>query len=102
MRWVLFLSRLAFIAGFCFLLSLSQLFRPWIGDQDLAATIITIGFFMGMLLVPAALLSYLLVLIRRRKLTEIVPAWLVAMNIVWLFLYLVYLIFLNGQSNHPA
>jgi hypothetical protein len=102
MRWLLFLSRLAFISGFCFLLSLSLLFKPWVRDQDLAGTIITIGTFMGMLLVPATLLCYLVVIILRKRLTEIVPGWLVAFNIVWLFLYLFYLIFLNGQHNPSA
>ena|SRR5436190_16571666 len=100
MKWLLFLSRLAFISGFCFLLSLSLLIKDWIKEPDLASTIIIIGFFIGMLLVPATLLCYLVVLFTKRKLNTIVPAWLIACNIVWLFVYLLYLIFLNGQSNH--
>ena len=100
MKWLLFLSRLAFISGFCFLLSLSLLIKDWIKEQDLASTIITIGTFMGMLLVPATLICYLAVLFTKSKLNTIVPGWLIACNIVWMFVYLFYLIFVNGQGNH--
>src|ERR1700741_1497492 len=102
MRWLLFLSRLAFISGFCFLLSISLLIKEWTKDQDLAGTIITIGTFMGMLLVPATLIAYLVVIIRGKKLTEVIPPWLITCNILWMFLYLFYLIFLNGQHNTAA
>ncbi|HET6996369.1 MAG TPA: hypothetical protein VFI06_15350, partial [Chitinophagaceae bacterium] len=98
MKWLLFLSRLAFISGFCFLLSLSLLIKDWIKEQDLASTIITIGTFMGMLLVPATLICYLAVLFTKRKLNTIVPGWLIACNIIWMFVYLFYLIFVNGQG----
>ena len=102
MKWLLFLSRLAFISGFCFLLSLSLLIKEWTKDQDMTATIITIGTFMGMLLVPATLICYLIVIFRKRKLSEIVPLWLIICNILWMFLYLFYLVFINGQHNSPA
>jgi hypothetical protein len=102
MKWLLFLSRLAFITGFCFLLSLSLLIKDWIKEQDLASMIILIGTFMGMLVVPATLICYLAVLFTKRKLNTIVPAWLIACNIVWMFVYLFYLIFLNGQGNHTS
>ena len=102
MKWLLFLSRVAFICGFCFLLSISLLFKEWTKDQDIAATIITIGFFMGMIFVPLTLICYLIVVIRGKKLTTIVPSWLVVFNIVWLFVYLCYLILFNGHHNPPA
>ena len=102
MKWLLFLSRLAFISGFCFLLSISLLIKEWTKDQDLAATIITIGTFMGMILVPATLICYLVVAFGKKKLNEIVPSWLVICNILWMFIYLFYLVFINGQHNPPA
>ena len=102
MRWLLFLSRLAFISGFCFLLSISLLIKEWIKEQDLAATIITIGTFMGIILVTVTLLCYLGVVLFGKKLTAIIPLWLVICNILWMFLYLFYLVFLNGQHNSPA
>lgn len=102
MRWLLFLSRLAFITGFCFLISLSLLIKQWIKEQDLAATIITMGTFMGMIIVPITLVCYLGVVLSKRKLNTIVPMWLVVSNIVWMFVYLFFLVLSNGQHNPPA
>ncbi|MEO5564896.1 MAG: hypothetical protein ABIR18_15725 [Chitinophagaceae bacterium] len=102
MRWLLFLSRLAFICGICFLLSLSLRFYEWTKDQDLAATIITIGFFMGILVVPGTLLSYLVVLMVKKNLTAFVPLWLVISNILFLFALLIYIISINAQNYNPA
>ena len=102
MRWLLFLSRLAFITGFCFLLSLSLLIKEWIKEQNLAATIITMGTFMGMILVPVTLICYLVVIFSKRKLSTIVPVWLVVSNIVWMFVYLFFLVLSNGQHNPSA
>src|SRR5690349_10659269 len=104
MRWLLFLSRLAFICGFCFLLSISLLIKPWIKDEDMVATIITIGTLMGMILVPVTLICYLVVIFSKRKLNTIVPVWLVVSNIVWMFVYMIYLVLNNGygQHNPPA
>ena len=48
MRWLLFLSRLAFICGICFLLSLSLRIWNWSGDEAISSTIIIIGFVIGL------------------------------------------------------
>jgi hypothetical protein len=102
MRWLLFLSRLSFICGVCFLLSLSLRFYEWTKDQDLASTIITIGYFLGILVVPITLLSYLVILIRKKNLVAIVPLWLVISNVIFLFILLIYIISINAQYNPPA
>ena len=102
MRWLLFLSRLAFICGLCILLSLSLLIREWTKDQDVSATIITIGFFIGLAILPVTLLIYLGVVIARRPLLKYVPLWLVISNIIWFIVLLFYIISINGQNNYPA
>ena len=102
MRWLLFLSRLAFICGICFLLSISLLIKKWISDEAMISTIITIGVFMGMLVVPLALIGYLLVLIRKKALLVYVPLWLVISNILFLIALLVYIILINGQNHSWA
>lgn len=102
MRWLLFLSRLAFITGFCTLLSLSLLIKDWVKEQDLASTIIVMGTFMAMILVPTTLICYLGVVISKRKLSTIVPVWLVVSNIVWMIVYLFFLVLSNGQHNPAA
>jgi hypothetical protein len=99
MRWLLFLSRLAFICGICFLLSLSLRFYEWTKDQDIASTIITIGYFIGILVVPATMLCYLVVVIRKKNLIAAVPLWLIISNVIFLFILLIYIISINAQSN---
>jgi hypothetical protein len=99
MRWLLFLSRLAFICGICFLLSLSQLGWNWIRDDSLVSTIIVIGYFMGMLVVPVTLLCYLAVWLIKKKLIAYVPRWLVWANLFFLLVLSVY-IYLKNDSNY--
>lgn len=101
MRWLLFLSRLAFICGIFFLLSLSLLFKDWIKDESLVSTIITIGYFMGLLIVPVTILCYLLLWLFRKKPASAVPHWLIAANIVMMCIlvaYIVYINYLNDKS----
>jgi len=95
MRWLLFLSRLAFICGLFFLLTLSLLVWDWVKDESLVSTIITIGFFMGMIIVPVTLLCYLVLWIARKKPATIVPRWLIIANILVLFILLAYIYYIN-------
>lgn len=95
MRWLLFLSRLAFICGLFFLISLSLLVKDWIKDESLVSTIITIGFFMGMIIVPVTLLCYLVLWIAKRKPASIVPRWLIAGNIIVMLILLSYIFYIN-------
>ena len=100
MRWLLFLSRLAFICGIAFLLSLSLLVKDWVKDESLVSTIITIGFFMGMLIVPLTLLCYLVLWLSGKGLTKAVPRWLIIANILFLLVFIGYIIYNN--SLHTA
>jgi hypothetical protein len=96
MRWLLFLSRLAFICGVFFLLAFSLLFKHWIADESLVSTIITIGFFMGMIIVPITILCYLVLWIFRKKPASIIPKWLIIANIfIFIFLLLGYIYYIN-------
>jgi hypothetical protein len=100
MRWLLFLSRLAFICGIFFLLSFSLLIKKWTTDDSLISTIIVIGYFMGALIVPFTVISYLVVLVLRKKLTASVPSWLVFANILFLFVLLYYIFYLNDHPHY--
>lgn len=90
MRWLLFLSRVAFICGIFFLLSASLLIRDWAKDQDIVSTIIIIGQVMGVIIVPFVCLSYLVVLFWKRSLRGIVPFWLVTANVFFLLILFLY------------
>jgi cytochrome bd-type quinol oxidase subunit 2 len=92
MRRLLFLSRLAFICGVFFLVSVSLLITDWVKNPTLESTIITIGWLMGMILLPITNLCYLVVLLIKKKLKEYVPLWLVVANLFFL-LFLIYFIF---------
>jgi glucan phosphoethanolaminetransferase (alkaline phosphatase superfamily) len=101
MRWLLFLSRLAFICGIFFLLSLSLQVRGienWAKDETLISNIITIGVFMGLVIVPVANISYLVVWIARKK--SGVKRWLIIANILFLFVMLFYIFYLNDPYYH--
>lgn len=98
MNWLLFLSRLAFICGLCFLLSLSLLFRNWTNDDAITSTIIVIGYILGLIVVPFTLLCYLGVVLMGRKLS--VPTWLVVSNILFLFVLIIYIVYINGKYDH--
>ncbi|MGZ8557947.1 MAG: hypothetical protein ACXWWC_06435 [Chitinophagaceae bacterium] len=68
--------------------------------EAISSTVIVIGFVVGILVVPVTLICYLAVLIRKEKLT--VPLWLVISNIIFLFILMLYIIFINVERNHPA
>lgn len=95
MRWLLFLSRVAFICGLFFLVSFSLLLNDWLEEGDLKQTIITIGYVMGMVVLPLTCLCYLLVLIIKRKLRAYVPLWLVVVNILFLASLIYFIFYLN-------
>lgn len=95
MRWLLFLSRLAFICGLFFLLTLLQLITGWIKDGNLESTIITIGFFIGLIIVPLTLVCYLILWLIGKKPWTIVPRWLIIANILVLLILLSYIVYVN-------
>jgi len=102
MRWLLFLSRLAFICGIFFILSLSLLIWDWIKEESLVSTIITIGYFLGMIIVPLTLVCYLVLWVARKKPAALVPRWLIIANIFFLLILFGYIIYnnnLHGQIN---
>jgi len=95
MRWLLFLSRLAFICGIFFMLTLSLLVKDWIEDETMVSTIITIGFFMGMIIVPVTLLCYLVLWLAGKKPGTLVPRWLIAGNVFVFLILLGYIFYIN-------
>lgn len=97
MRWVLFLSRVAFICNAFFLLAVSLQLGKWFQNQDAEATTIIIGYFMAALLNPAANLCCFILLVSNRKKLAIVPKWLMIVNALFLILQILYIFHLNGK-----
>jgi heme/copper-type cytochrome/quinol oxidase subunit 4 len=98
MRWLLFLSRLGIICGIFFLLTLSLLVKEWTTDQSLVSTIVTIGFFMGLIVVPVTLLCYLFLWMAGKKPGSVVPKWIIAGNILALLILLGYIYYRNSLA----
>ncbi|MGC4038031.1 MAG: hypothetical protein QM764_18865 [Chitinophagaceae bacterium] len=94
MRWLLFLSRLGFICGVFLLLAFSLQIRKWVPEQSIASTIFIIGYFMGIFIIPSVNLCYLVVLVIRKQLSP-VPLWLSLANVLFLFIQLFFILFLN-------
>lgn len=100
MRRLLFLSRLAFICGIFFLLSASLLIWDWTNEDAIISTVIIIGYIMGLVLVPFVNLCYLIVLFTKKKLSVYIPLWLVIANMLFLFILLAYIFYLNDPYYH--
>lgn len=98
MRWLLSLSRLAFICNLFFLLAFSIQISNWIKDEQLISTIVVIGYVMGFLINPLANFCYLFTVILARKRLAIVPAWLIVANVLFLVIDAFYILYINSQS----
>lgn len=93
MRWLLFLSRLAFICNIFFLLAVSLQLSNWIHNQQLVSTIVIIGYVMGFVLNPLVLLCYLFQVLLRKKFWQNIPPWLIIANILLTIILVLYIIF---------
>lgn len=101
MRWLLFLSRVAFICNLFFLLTVLLQWRNLIGDERIASTVVIIGYFFAIFLFnPIVNISYGIVLVGRRSLVSIVPRWLALANFIFLLLQLQYILFLNDTIHY--
>jgi hypothetical protein len=100
MRWLLFLSRLAFICNVFFLLAVSLQLTRWFHNQDAEALVIIIGYFLVALINPLANICSLFLFVNNKTKLSVVPRWLLISNFVFLILQLIYLINLNG-TQHP-
>lgn len=99
MRWLLFISRVAFISNLFFLLTVILHFNSFPVDQALVSTIVIIGYALSVFLfTPLVNILYLVFLVLRKKLFALVPKWLIITNFIFLLLQIAYIIlFLNGS-----
>ena len=102
MRWLLFLSRLAFICGLSFVVALVFAMRKSDNQEAFSSTIIIIGVVFGLIVLPITNLCYLGVKVARRKVSEYVPLWLVISNMIFLFILLFYIFYLNDPYYNQA
>src|SRR6478672_660913 len=90
-RWLLFLSRVAFICNVCFLIAFSIQMTDWIKNPDITSMIALVGYLMGFLVNPFVNLCYLFLWIIARRNLKIVPSWLLTANILFLVIQILYI-----------
>jgi len=95
MRWLLFLSKLAFICNLIFIPAFILQIKNFVFDQNLSSYIIIIGFALAFLFNPITNFCYLLLFFVNRTRLSIVPAWLIVLNIIFLFLQVIFLLLMN-------
>lgn len=95
MRWLLFLSKLAFICNLLFIPAFILQIRNFIGDTDLSSYIIIIGFVFAILFNPLVNLCYLVIFFINKTRLSIVPVWLIVINILFLFFQVIFLLMMN-------
>jgi hypothetical protein len=101
MRWLLFLSRLAFISGICILIWLLLAMVKTENNELFSSTIITIGYVMGAILLPLVNICYLVLRLAGKKAAlSFVPRWLIIANTVFLVVLLYYIFYLNDPYYH--
>jgi hypothetical protein len=98
MRWLLFLSRVAFICNLFFLIAVSLQLTNWLRNPDLISTIVIIGYALMLLFNPAVNACYLLIAVFGKKLKSIVPVWLIVANLLFLVIQCLYIIYLNNAQ----
>ena len=96
MRRLLFLSRVAFVCNLFFLLTWLLRYVNYVHDQAAVSTIVVMGYFLAVTIFnPLVNIIYLIMLLKRRNLTAVVPLWLVLANFIFLLLQLQYMLLLN-------
>lgn len=100
MRWLLFLSRIAFISGICILIWLVLAMIKTEIDEAFSSTVITIGYLIGGLVLPATNLIYLVMSLIGKKISAVVPRWLIIANILFFLVFIYYIFYLNDPYYH--
>jgi len=98
MRWLLKLSRLAFICNLFFLLAFSLQISNWVKNEEITSTVVVVGYVMGFLLSPVTNFCYLVFAIVARSKLKVVPAWLIVANALFLVIDAFYILYINSRS----
>src|SRR5688572_27995005 len=100
-RLLLFLSRIALICNFFFLVAASLQWKDYIGNSMVVSTIVVIGYFLAVFLFsPLVNALYLIRSIWKKDLLVQVPLWLVVCNFLFLLLQIIFIVFFLNDSFH--
>lgn len=99
MRLIAFLSKVALICNFFFLLTVALHFYNFIGENSIVSIIVIMGYALAVFVfTPLVNIIYLTALALRKNLLAAVPKWIVIANFIFLILQIIYIIlFLNDS-----
>src|SRR5215218_2467141 len=101
MRWISFLSRVAFICNLAFLFSVLLQWKPFISSQVLLSTVVIIGYFLApFIFSPIVSLLYVIMLLQKKKFPASLPGWLISVNFVFLLVQLIFVLFFLHDPFH--
>jgi uncharacterized BrkB/YihY/UPF0761 family membrane protein len=98
-KWLLFLSRVAFICNLFFVIAFSVQLTDWIKNEDITSMIALIGYVMGFIINPFLVLCYFILFLVSRKKLQVVRAWLLTANILFLVIQILYILYLNDTRH---
>jgi len=96
MRWLIFLSRVAFLSGVWLILSFSLLFFNWNNDEPISSTIIMAGYGLGLFIIPITNLIYLILTVLGKRIGRYVSRWLILFNVFCLLVLIIYILVITG------
>jgi hypothetical protein len=97
MRWLAFLSRLAFFCDVFFLLTLLVQWLRWSPNEQIEVTLIFVWYYMAVLLNPIAVVCFIILFFVNRAKLRVVPKWLMIANAVFLIFQVFYILHLNDH-----
>jgi hypothetical protein len=100
LRWIAFLSRVAFICNGFFLITALLQYKNVVQEVVAVSTIVVLGYFLSIFVFnPLVNFCYLVLLLRKQKLFDGVPRWLVMANFIFLILQVLYILFLHDIQH---
>ncbi len=69
-------------------------------DEAFSSTVIIIGYVMGGVLLPVTNLIYLVMSVLGKKISTVVPRWLIIANILFFLVFIYYIFYLNDPYYH--
>ena len=103
MRWISFLSRVAFICNLAFLFSVLLQWKPVVSSQVLLSTVVIAGYFLApFIFSPLVGVLYATILIQKKKFPASLPAWLIGLNFVFLLVQLIFVLFFLHDPFHTS
>jgi hypothetical protein len=100
MRWVLFLSRVAFICNLFFLIAAFLQWTLFIQDETAVSTIVIMGYFLAVFVFNPLVNVIYLILWIKKKLLQVMPKWLVLANFIFLLLQIFFILLLNDTFHY--